>query len=279
MPEAFHQLHEITTKLEQHYRDVQDFEFTIEDRRLYLLQTRTGQRTGTAAVKIAVDMVREGLIRKEEAILRVTPQHIDQCLHPRLDPKAKLQVITKGLAASPGAAVGKAVFDANVAHALAVDKEKVILVRKETTPDDIHGIDAAQGILTATGGMTSHAAVVTRGMGKPCVAGAGALRVDEKAKRFTVDGVTVKEGDWITLDGGTGRVILGQIKTIDPDLGGEFGTFMGWCDEFRRLKVRAKRRRAAGREERPRLRRPGHRPVPDRAHVSSRRTGCRGWCR
>ena len=239
MPEAYQQLHGITKKLEHHYRDVQDFEFTIEDGKLYLLQTRTGQRTGTAAVKIAVDMVKEGLISKEEAVLRVTPQHIDQCLHPRLNPKAKLHVITRGLPASQGSAVGTVVFDANVAAELGKKKEKVILVRKETTPDDIHGIDAAQGILTATGGMTSHAAVVTRGMGKPCVAGAGAIKVDEKARKFTVDGTVVSEGDWLTLDGATGRVILGKIETLPPDLGGEFGTFMSWCDEFRRLKVRA----------------------------------------
>jgi pyruvate,orthophosphate dikinase len=239
MPEAYRELNEITKKLERHYRDVQDFEFTIQEGKLYLLQTRTGQRTGTAAIGIAVDMVREGLITKEEALLRVTPAHIDQCLHPRLDPGVHAHVIAKGLAASPGGAVGRAVFDADVAAELGGKGERVILVRKETTPDDIHGIDAAQGILTATGGMTSHAAVVTRGMGKPCVAGAGSLRVDEKAKRFVVDGVTVKEGDWLTLDGGTGRVILGQIPTLDPDLGGEFGTFMSWADEFRRLKVRA----------------------------------------
>jgi pyruvate, orthophosphate dikinase len=185
-----------------------------------------------------VDMVNEGLIRREEAITRVTPAHIDQCLHPRLDPKAKLQVIAKGLAASPGAAVGKAVFDADTAVEAAKQSE-VILVRKETTPDDIHGMDAAQGILTSTGGATSHASVVARGMGKTAVVGAGALRVDEKQRRFEVDGATVREGDWITLDGTTGRVILGKVGTIDPDLGGEFGTLMSWCDEARRLKVRS----------------------------------------
>ena len=239
MPEAYRELNEITKRLERHYRDVQDFEFTIQDRRLYLLQTRTGQRTGTAAVKIAVDMVAEGLISKDEAVLRVTPSHIDQCLHPRLDPRAKLVVIARGLAASPGAAVGRAVFAAETAVEWAARKEKVVLVRKETTPDDIHGIDAAQGILTATGGMTSHAAVVTRGMGKPCVAGAGTVRVDEKGRRFEVDGRVVREGDWISLDGSLGRVILGRIPTIDPDLGGEFATFMSWADEFRRLGVRA----------------------------------------
>ena len=239
MPDSYRELREITSRLERHYRDVQDFEFTIESGRLFLLQTRTGQRTGAAAVRIAVDMVGEGLISKDEALLRVTPAHIDQCLHPRLDPRAKLTVIAKGLAASPGAAVGRAVFEADTAVAWAARGEKVVLVRKETTPDDIHGIDAAQGILTATGGMTSHAAVVTRGMGKPCVAGAGAVKVDDKARRFTVDGTTVREGDWISLDGSLGRVILGRIATIDPDLGGEFGTLMGWADGVRRLGVRA----------------------------------------
>jgi pyruvate,orthophosphate dikinase len=239
LPEAFRELQEITKRLERHYRDVQDFEFTIQDRRLFLLQTRTGQRTGTAAVRIAVEMANESLITKQEAILRVTPTHIDQCLHPRLDPKARTEVIARGLAASPGAGVGRAVFDAETAVAWAARKEKVVLVRKETTPDDIHGIDAAQGILTATGGMTSHAAVVTRGMGKPCVAGAGTIQVDEKGRRFEVEGRVVKEGDWISLDGSVGRVIAGRIPTIDPDLGGEFGTFMSWADSIRRLGVRA----------------------------------------
>ena len=239
MPEAYRELHEITKRLEQHYRDVQDFEFTIQDGRLFLLQTRTGQRTGTAAVRIAVEMANEDLITKEEAVLRVTPGHIDQCLHPRLDPKARLAIIAKGLAASPGAGVGRAVFDADTAVEWAARGEQVVLVRKETTPDDIHGIDAARGILTATGGMTSHAAVVTRGMGKPCVAGAGAVQVDAKNRRFEVDGKVVREGDWISLDGSLGRVILGRIATIDPDLGGEFATFMTWTDVFRRLGVRS----------------------------------------
>ena len=239
MPDAYRELHAITRRLEQHYRDVQDFEFTIQDGRLFLLQTRTGQRTGTAAVRIAVDMTNEGLITKEEAILRVTPTHVDQCLHPRLDPRAKLEIIARGLAASPGAAVGRAVFDADTAAAWAAKNERVVLVRKETTPDDIHGIDAAQGILTATGGYTSHAAVVTRGMGKPCVAGAGMVKVNEKGRCFEVDGKVIKEGDWISLDGSLGRVIRGRVATIDPDLGGEFGTFMAWTDEFRRLGVRS----------------------------------------
>jgi len=238
MPRAYRQLREITSRLERHYRDVQDFEFTIEEGRLFLLQTRTGQRAGTAAVRIAVDMASERLITRDEAVMRVTPAHIDQCLHPRLDPAVEPRVIATGLAASPGAAVGIAVFDAGTAVARARN-EKVILIRKETTPDDIHGMDAAQGILTATGGLTSHAAVVARGMGKPAVVGAGAVRVDEKARAFTVEGTRVAEGDWISLDGTTGRVVLGRIPTIDPDLGGEFGTFMSWCDERRRLRVRS----------------------------------------
>ena len=239
MPEAYHQLREITSRLEQHYRDIQDFEFTIEDGKLYLLQTRNGKRTAQAAVKIAVDMVHEKLITEQEAILRVDPMSLDQLLHPRLDPKAKVKVIATGLAASPGAAVGIAVFDADTAAERGHGKEKVILVRKETTPDDIHGMDAAQGILTATGGMTSHAAVVARGMGKPCVSGAGTVHVDDKNRRMTVDGIVVKEGDWITLDGSTGRVMLGAVPTIEAAVSGEFQEFMLIADQYRRLKVRA----------------------------------------
>ena len=239
LPEAFRQLHEITKRLEQHFRDIQDFEFTIQDRKLYLLQTRTGKRTAQAAVRIAVEMVQEGVLSKEEALLRVEPASLDQLLHPRLDPKHKLAQLAQGLAASPGAAVGMAVFDADTAAEWGHEKKKVILVRKETTPDDIHGMDAAQGILTATGGMTSHAAVVARGMGKPCVSGAGAVRVDEKTRSMKVDGKVVKEGEWISLDGSTGKVYVGAAPTIDAEVSGEFGTFMGWADEFRRLKVRS----------------------------------------
>jgi len=239
MPAVFAQLREITTRLERHYRDVQDFEFTIQEGKLFLLQTRNGKRTAQAAVRIAVDMVREGLISEEEAILRVEPASLDQLLHPRLDPKAKLDVIARGLAASPGAAVGKAVFDADTAAEQGHAKQKVILVRKETTPDDIHGMDAAQGILTATGGMTSHAAVVARGMGKPCVSGVGAIHVNEKARQMAVDGRVVKEGDWLTIDGSTGRVMLGAVPTIDAEVSGEFGEFMAIADRHRRLKVRS----------------------------------------
>ena len=239
MPGSFRELREITSRLERHYRDVQDFEFTIQDGRLFLLQTRTGKRTTQAAVRIAVDMVAEGLITREEALLRVEPTSLDQLLHPRLDPKQKLVLVTQGLAASPGAAVGQAVFDADTAAERGQAKQKVVLVRKETTPDDIHGMDAAQGILTATGGMTSHAAVVARGMGKPCVSGASGIRVDEKSRTLTVDGRVVREGDWISLDGSTGRVYVGQARTIEAEVSGEFGTFMQWADELRRLKVRA----------------------------------------
>ena len=238
MPVVFRQLRDITARLEKHYRDVQDFEFTIQEGTLFLLQTRTGKRTAQAAVKIAVDMANEGLITRDEAVMRVEPASLDQLLHPRLDPKAKVQQVAKGLAASPGAASGRAVFDADHA-AERGPKESVILVRKETTPDDIHGMDAAKGILTATGGLTSHAAVVARGMGKPCVCGAGGVHVDEKNRRFVADGVTVSEGDWITIDGGSGRVMLGQVPTLEAQVSGEFATFMGWADALRRLKVRA----------------------------------------
>jgi pyruvate,orthophosphate dikinase len=238
MPDVYRQLREITSRLERHYRDVQDFEFTIQDGRLFLLQTRNGKRTAQAAVRIAVDMVGEGLLSEAEAILRVEPASLDQLLHPRLDPRAKPKLVATGLAASPGAAVGVAVFDADTA-AERGRKERVILVRKETTPDDIHGMDAAQGILTATGGMTSHAAVVARGMGKPCVSGAGAVHVDEHDRRMSVDSTVVREGDWLTLDGSTGRVYLGQVPTIEAEVSGEFAAFMAIADRHRRLGVRA----------------------------------------
>jgi len=239
MPDVYRQLRDITSRLEKHYRDVQDFEFTIQESKLFLLQTRNGKRTAQAAVRIAVDMVAERLISEPEAILRVDPASLDQLLHPRLDPKAKTKLLATGLAASPGAAVGQAVFDADTAAERGAKKQRVILVRKETTPDDIHGMDAAQGILTATGGMTSHAAVVARGMGKPCVSGAGAIRVDEHGRKMTVDGVTVREGDWLTLDGSTGRVLQGQVPTIEATVSGEFGAFMAIVDRHRRLGVRA----------------------------------------
>ena len=238
MPKAYKQLREITSKLEKHYRDVQDFEFTIEKGTLYMLQTRNGKRTAQAAIKIAVDMVSEGLIQKEEALMRLEPEFLDQMLHPIIDPKAKITEIARGLPASPGAASGKVVFGSNEA----VERSKaepVILVREETNPDDIHGMDASRGFLTARGGMTSHAAVVGRGMGKPAVVGCEMIKISEKEKQFFVNGTIVKDGDWITIDGGTGRVILGQVATIEPAVSAEFGTFMEWVDEIRRLKVRA----------------------------------------
>ncbi len=239
LPEVYDQLRETTSRLELHYRDVQDFEFTIQDKKLYMLQTRNGKRTGKAAVKIAVDMMNEGLLTKQEALMRVEPAQLDQLLHPILDERGSVKVIARGLPASPGAAVGEVVFTADDAVQLG-KKTPVILVRAETVPDDIHGMEAAAGILTSRGGMTSHAAVVTRGMGKCCVAGCGAIQVDEKNKRMKVDGRVLKQGEWISLDGSTGRVILGKMPTVDPDpASGEFAQFMSWADEFRKLGVRA----------------------------------------
>src|SRR6185295_1768139 len=201
--------------------------------------TRTGKRTAQAAIRIAVEMVKEKLITKEEALMRVEPEQLDQLLHKVIDPKADLKVIAKGLPASPGAATGQAVFDADVAADRGGKGEPVILIRQETNPDDTHGMDAAQGILTARGGMTSHAAVVARGMGKSCVAGCEEIKVSESEKQFRINGTTVRENDWITLDGSTGRVILGQAPLIEPEISGEFGIFMGWADAKRTLKVRA----------------------------------------
>ncbi len=238
-PEAYHQLHDITTRLEQHYKDVQDFEFTIQEGKLYMLQTRNGKRTGKAAVKFAVDMVAEGLITPQEALMRVDPDQLNQLLHPVLDESKPVKVIATGLPASPGAAVGKVVFSAD--DAVAKGKtDPVVLVRAETVPDDIHGMEVAVGILTSRGGMTSHAAVVTRGMGKCCVAGCSDCDVDAKKKEIKVGDITIKEGDWISLDGSTGRVILGKVPTKDPDpTSGDFATFMKWADETRQLGVRA----------------------------------------
>jgi len=241
MPEAYQQLHGITQNLEKHYRDVQDFEFTIQDKKLYMLQTRNGKRTGPAAVNIAVDMVEEGTLSKEEAVMRVDPKQLDQLLHPVLEPKstAKLKLLAKGLPASPGAAVGTIVFTADDAVKRA-EKGPVILVRAETTPDDIHGMEVARGILTSRGGMTSHAAVVARGMGAPCVAGAGDINVDAKGGKISVKGVTLKEGDWLSINGSTGEVFAGQAQTIDPDpTSGHLAKFMEWVDEFRTIGVRA----------------------------------------
>lgn len=239
IPEAFEQLLKLMETLEKHYRDMQDIEFTVEKGKLYMLQTRSGKRTARAAVKIAVDMVHEGLITKEEAVLRVKPDQLDQLLHPQIDPNAKVEVLTKGLPASPGAATGKVVFDADIAEELGKKGEKVILVRWETTPDDIHGIVEAQGILTSHGGMTSHAAVVARGMGKPCVVGAEEVKIDEEARQFKVGNVVVREGEVITIDGSTGNVMLGEVPVIKPELTGELDELLRWADEVRNIGVRA----------------------------------------
>ena len=239
MPKMFKQLDAVRAKLEKHYKDMQDMEFTIEKDKLWMLQTRTGKRTAAAALKIAVDMCKEKLIDKSEAVRRVDPAQLDQLLHPRLDPKAKKAILAKGLPASPGAASGKVVFSASDAEDWAHRGEKVLLVRIETSPDDIGGMHVAEGILTTRGGMTSHAAVVARGMGTPCVAGAGELKVDYKAKTISVGKTVVKEGEMLTIDGSTGEVILGAVPTIQPKLTGEFGILMKWVDEIRTLGVRA----------------------------------------
>ncbi len=241
MPEIYKQFVDIAQKLEQHYHDIQDVEFTIEQGKLWMLQTRSGKRTGAAAVKAAVDMVHEGLIDKATAVQRVEPNHLDQLLHPMLSPEVREnnKPLTTGLPASPGAATGKVSFDPDEAEELAFTGEKIILVRVETTPEDLHGMAVAQGLLTARGGMTSHAAVVARGMGKPCVAGAGELHIDYGRQVAKVNGTTIKRGDWLTIDGGTGEVYVGRQPTVEPELGGEFGELMKWVDEFRTMGVRA----------------------------------------
>jgi len=238
LPDVYAQLVKYKNTLEKHFKDVQDIEFTIQENRLFMLQTRNGKRTTQAAVKVVVDMVKEGLIDKETAISRINPNELDQLLHPTFDPKAKRDVIAVGLPASPGAATGKVVFSAEDAEKLAEKKEKVILVRKETSPEDIGGMHIARGVLTTRGGMTSHAAVVARGMGKCCVAGCGALNVDYKSQTFKVGSKVVKKGDYISIDGSTGEVMLGQVTTIEPRLSGDFAILMEWADEIRKLKVR-----------------------------------------
>lgn len=238
MPVVFAELGRTFDLLEGHYRDMQDIEFTVQDNRLWMLQTRSGKRTAKAALKIAVDMVDEGLITESEAVLRVDAAAMDQLLHPTLDPKAPRDVIARGLPASPGAASGAVVFDSDSAEVKARAGEAVILVRTETSPEDIHGMHAARGILTARGGMTSHAAVVARGMGRPCVSGAGGISIDLVARAMSTGGRVIKEGDRITIDGATGDVMLGDVPTVDPDLSGDFGILMVWADKHRRLKVR-----------------------------------------
>jgi pyruvate,orthophosphate dikinase len=237
MPAVYHQLLSVSHTLEQHFKDMQDIEFTVQNKKLWMLQTRNGKRTAAASLKIAVDMVAEGLITKEDAVLRVTPESLDQLLHPTLDPKAKKTFLAKGLPASPGAACGSIVFTADEAESRTRKGDAVILVRAETSPEDIHGMHAARGILTSKGGMTSHAAVVARGMGKPCVSGASSVRIDAKKKILTVAGQTFGEGDFITLDGATGEVFAGKVPTVDPNISGDFRAFMTWADGFRTLKV------------------------------------------
>ena len=238
MPEAFGELTSVYKKLEAHYKDMQDIEFTIENKKLYILQTRNGKRTAAAGIKIAVDLVSEGILTKEEALQRVNPEDLNQLLHPRLDPKADKKIIAKGLPASPGAGAGIIAFSSDRAHLLNEEGKKVILVRQETSPEDIAGMVASQGILTARGGMTSHAAVVARGMGKPCIAGCSALNIDYAAGTLTVDGKKYKEGDSLTIDGATGEVIAGIVPTIDAAITDDFAIFMKWSDEFRKLGIR-----------------------------------------
>jgi pyruvate,orthophosphate dikinase len=239
MPEVLAELYRVRRTLEDHYRDMQDIEFTVQRGKLWMLQTRAGKRTAQAALKIAVSFVEEGVIDREEAIRRIEPGSLDQLLHPMLDPTSKTTVLARGLPASPGAASGKVVFSADEAEALAVRGESVILVRIETSPEDIHGMHAAKGVLTTRGGMTSHAAVVARGMGRPCVAGAGDLRIDYETRTMTARATLVKAGEIVTIDGSTGEVMVGEVRTIQPELSGDFATLMGWADAIRRLKVRA----------------------------------------
>jgi pyruvate,orthophosphate dikinase len=239
MPDAYAQLMEITKRLESHYRDMQDIEFTIEQGRLWMLQTRNDKRTGAAAVRIAVEMVEEGVIDRETAVMRVDPNSLDQLLHPTVDPQAEATQLTVGLPASPGAASGCVVLDPDHAVAQTEEGTPTILVRLETSPDDFHGMVASKAIVTARGGMTSHAAVVARGMGIPCVVGAGDITIDQEAGYFFVDGQAVRRGDWVTVDGSTGRILLGKVPTKQPELGEHFQTLMGWADELRRLDVRA----------------------------------------
>ncbi|MBU6448637.1 MAG: pyruvate, phosphate dikinase [Rhodospirillales bacterium] len=239
LPEAYGELRQVRETLEKHYKDMQDIEFTVQQNKLYMLQTRAGKRSAAASLRIAVEMVNEGLIDRNTAVMRVNPAALDQLLHPTLDPKAEKKIFSKGLPASPGAACGAVVFSADEAERRAQKGEPVILVRIETSPEDIHGMHAAQGILTTRGGMTSHAAVVARGMGRPCVAGAGGVLVDYKAQTLSAGGIGVRAGDIITIDGSTGEVFTGMVKTIEPQLSGDFGTLMGWADASRRLKIRA----------------------------------------
>ena len=238
MPSVYQKLKKILIKLEKHYKDMQDVEFTVESKILWMLQTRSGKRTAKSAVRIAVDMVKENLISKKEAVLRLDPNSLDTLLHPTLDNNEKINVIANGLPASPGAASGKVVFTSDEAERLNSMMQNTILVRVETSPEDIHGMHAAKGILTARGGMTSHAAVVARGMGRPCVSGSSEIEIDYENKIFKTKNYNIKEGDLITIDGSTGRIILGEVKTVKPEISGDFSKIMSWADKFRKLKVR-----------------------------------------
>ena len=276
MPAAFKELTRIYGALEQHYRDMQDLEFTIEKGKLWMLQTRSGKRTAKAALKIAVELANEGLITQEEAVARIDPASLDQLLHPTIDPKADRKIVATGLPASPGAASGEIVFSSEEAEALKEKGRKVILVRIETSPEDIHGMHAAQGILTTRGGMTSHAAVVARGMGKPCVSGAGSLRVDYANKSMSIAGKVLKQGEVVTVDGSTGQVLLGQVRMMEPELSGEFATLMSWADKVRRPRRARQCRYARRRADSAQIRRRGHRTLPHRTHVLRGRPHPRG---
>ncbi|MEM9989982.1 MAG: PEP/pyruvate-binding domain-containing protein, partial [Pseudomonadota bacterium] len=239
MPQTYQELEAVFAKLEDHYRDMQDIEFTIQEGKLWMLQTRNGKRTAKAALKIAVDLCTEGKISEDEAVMRVNPATLDQLLHPSLDPDAARDLLTKGLPASPGAASGEVVFNADEAERIAADGKRVMLVRTETSPEDIHGMHAAVGIVTARGGMTSHAAVVARGMGRPCVSGAGDIRIEKDGKSLMVAGRQINAGDMVTIDGSTGEVFAGEVTTIEPELSGDFAKVMEWADAHRRMRVRS----------------------------------------
>ncbi len=277
MPKVYDQLLEIRSKLEKHYKEMQDVEFTVEDGTLYMLQTRTGKRTGTAAVRIAVEMVDEGLIDKTTAIRRVSPESLNHLLLPRLDPKAPRHAVARGIAASPGAASGKVILSAEaaIAHHEAHANDPIMLVRKETSPEDVAGMHLAKGILTATGGKASHAAVVARGWGKPCVVGCDAVHIDEMAGQITIDNKIVKVGDFLTIDGTTGDVIIGQVPTVDPTISGYFATMMSWADAVRTLKIRTNADTPGRLRASSIVRRRGNRPVPHRAYVLRRPQDCR----
>ena len=267
LPDAYTELADTLERLEEHYREMQDVEFTVEDGRLFLLQTRSGKRTAQAALRIAVEMTGEELIAREEAVARIDADQLDQLLHPRIDPDAHVEVVATGLNASPGAASGAIVLDADLAEERGRAGDDVVLVRWETTPDDIHGLIHARGILTAHGGMTSHAAVVARGMGKPCVAGCEMLGIDTVARTVTLGDVELREGDLLTIDGSSGRVIVGAVPLVPPAIDENFETILGWADGLRRLRVRANADTPGGRRQGPRVRCRGHRPLPHRAHV------------